>query len=122
MAVTIAELVVADPAEAWAGAGFAVDASGTCRIGTVAIRLVGREAGKGIVGWTLRDLPRGALPDGVDGIPTSTSGLPLAAPGRHPNGVTTIDHVVLLSPDLRRTTTALATLGLDARRERDGEL
>jgi hypothetical protein len=36
--------------------------------------------------------------------------------------VTTIDHVVLLSPDLRRTVASLAAVGVEPRRERDGEL
>ena len=120
MAVTLAELVVADPPEAWAGAGFAVEADGACRVGTVVIRLVGRGAGKGIVGWALREVPAGT--HDVDGVPTTASVAPPGEPGAHPNGVTSIDHVVLLSPDLSRTTAALAAIGLDPRRERDGEL
>jgi hypothetical protein len=40
-------------------------------------------------------------------------------PGTHPNGVTAIDHVVLLSPDLDRTVGSLAAVGADPRRERD---
>jgi len=36
--------------------------------------------------------------------------------------VTSIDHVVLLSPDLERTKVALKAIGLEPRRERDGEL
>ncbi|MEZ0578334.1 VOC family protein [Nocardioides sp. MH1] len=122
MAVTIAELVVADPPQAWVSAGFGVDPDGTCRIGSVAVRLVGRGAGKGIVGWSLRGLPAQTLREGVDGIPTSASDALATPPGDHLNGVTSIDHVVLVSPDLSRTVAALALLGLDPRRERDGEL
>ena len=43
-------------------------------------------------------------------------------PGTHSNGVTAIDHVVLLSPDLGRTVQSLAEVGVEPRRERDGEL
>ena len=43
-------------------------------------------------------------------------------PAEHPNGVTAIDHVVLLSPDLGRTVESLAAIGVEPRRERDGEL
>lgn len=122
MGVTIDELVVADPPAAWEAAGFAVDAGGTCRVGTVRIRLVGPEAGAGIVGWSLRGVDRGLDSEGIDGVPTILSDAPPAEPGSHPNGVVSIDHVVLLSPHLARTVRALATLGLEPRRERDGEL
>ncbi|GAA1547228.1 VOC family protein [Nocardioides humi] len=123
MAVTIAELVVADPPEAWREAGFAVDADGTCRVGSVRIRLVGREQGKGIVGWSLRGLPDAVRSGEVDGVPTTRSTAePTGQTEPHPNGVTHIDHVVLLSPDLDRTRRALEALGLDVRRERAGEL
>lgn len=40
----------------------------------------------------------------------------------HPNGVTSIDHVVLLSPNLSRTVDALNAVGLQSRRVRDTEL
>ena len=43
-------------------------------------------------------------------------------PAEHANGVTAIDHVVLLSPDLGRTVASLAAVGAEPRRERDGEL
>lgn len=39
--------------------------------------------------------------------------------GGHANGVTHIDHVVVLTPDLDRTTAALATVGLEPRRTRE---
>ncbi|KRC55042.1 MULTISPECIES: VOC family protein [unclassified Nocardioides] len=122
MTVTIDALVVADQPEAWQAAGFAVGDDGRCRIGSVAVRLVGGEQGKGVIGWSLRGIP--ADRTDVDGVPTtlSTAPPPSAEPPLHPNGTTHVDHVVLLSPDLDRTTTALADLGLEARRERDGEL
>lgn len=122
MSVTLDELVVADPPEAWLSAGFAVGEDGRCRIGSVAVRLVGGEEGKGVICWSLRGIP--ADRTDVDGVPTtlSTAPLPSAEPPRHPNGASHIDHVVLLSPDLARTTAALADLGLEVRRERDGEL
>lgn len=122
MGVTIDEIVVADAPGAWAAAGFAVDPAGVCRIGTVAVRLAGREQGKGIVGWSLRDVPAGAIDGAIDGIPTTRSEQPAATPGHHPNGVVSIDHVVLMSPDLGRTVRALAAIDLQPRKERDGEL
>ena len=120
MGVTIDEILVGDPPDAWAEAGFAVDDDGTCRIGQVRVRLVGREAGKRILGWSLRDVPVGALDGGtVDGLPTTASAADPAEPAAHPNGATGIDHVVVLCPDLARTVAAVSALGLSPRGERD---
>lgn len=117
---TLAELLVADSAQAWRSAGFQVDPDGVCRIGQVGIRLVGPEAGRGIVGWVLRDLPE-AVGD-LAGVPTQrTDSAPVNA-AVHPNGVTEIDHVVLLSPDLPNTVAAFVVAGVEPRRERDGEM
>ena len=122
MTVTVDEFEVGDPADAWARAGFSVDSAAICRVGGVGIRLVGRGRGTGIVGWSLRGLPSdGSLHD-LDGVPTTRSDAPTATPGTHANGVTAIDHVVLLSPDLNRTVESLAAVGVEPRREQDGEL
>lgn len=118
--VDIVEVLVADEPESWTAAGFSVDSDAVCRIGSVRIRLVGRDHGLGMVGWSLRGVP-GDLLD-VDGVPTRASTVSLAEPAIHPNGVLSIDHVVLLSPDLSRSVAALAAIGLEPRRERDGEL
>jgi hypothetical protein len=122
MTVTVDEFEVADPADAWTRAGFSVDSDAVCRIGGVRIRLVGRGRGTGIVGWSLRGLPSDGSLDDLDGIPTTRSDAVAAAPAEHANGVTAIDHVVLLSPDLGRTVTSLAAVGVNPRRERDGEI
>jgi hypothetical protein len=141
MTVTVDELEVADPADAWTRAGFSVDSDDVCRIGGVRIRLVGRgraapaatsdreaapaatsQARTGIVGWSLRGLPPDNSLVDLDGVPTTRSVAADAEPATHPNGVIAIDHVVLLSPDLGRTVESLAAVGVQPRRERDGEL
>ena len=120
MGVTIDEILVGDPPEAWESAGFSVDDDGVCRIGTVRVRLVGRDGGKRILGWSLRDAPPARLADGtLDGVPTTASSAAPTAPATHANGARFIDHVVLLTPDLARTTAALGAIGLEPRGERD---
>jgi hypothetical protein len=120
MGVTIDEILVGDPRDAWEAAGFTVDDDGTCRIGSVRVRLVGRDGGKRILGWSLRGAPSGRLVGGtVDGLPTTESDAAPPQPASHANGATSIDHVVLLSPDLGRTTAALGELGIEPRGERD---
>ena len=122
MGVTIDEILVGDPREAWEAAGFTVDADGSCRIGQVRVRLVGRDGGKRILGWSLRDAPPARLADGtLDGVPTTASDDPPVEPASHPNGARYIDHVVLLTPDLARTTEALGAIGVTPRGERDSD-
>jgi hypothetical protein len=114
MAVTVDELVVADPPELWNELGFRVE-DDACQIGTVRIRLDSR-AGKRISSWALCGLES----DELDGLATTMSSSNGREPARpHPNGVTVIDHVVAFSPDLDRTVTALQRAGLELRRIRE---
>lgn len=114
--VTIDELTIADEPGAWAALGFAVERE-RCRIGDVTIRLAGRDAGRGLVGWSLREVASSEL----DGLPTARSSqpMPASAPAPHANGVEAIDHVVVVSPALDRTIAALQAAGLDLRRIRE---
>jgi hypothetical protein len=138
----LVEIEVGDDAIDWESLGFTV-VGGVATVGTVRLRFAGAddERGRGIVGWTLRG---GGVPTGdVDGLPTAydvagveaadagaaATGADATAAGRatagdtdaarHPNGVTHIDHVVVMTPDLDRTTAALATVGLESRRTRE---
>src|SRR3546814_17471748 len=54
MGVTLDEILVGDPREAWEAAGFTVDPDGTCRIGTAKVRLVGRAGGNSNLARALR--------------------------------------------------------------------
>jgi catechol 2,3-dioxygenase-like lactoylglutathione lyase family enzyme len=118
--LTIDELTVADAAAAWSALGFEVE-DGVCVLGEVRLRLAGAEGGGGLVGWSLRGLAAGALAGGdLDGLATAASERP--PPGTapaHPNGITAIDHVVAISPDLDRTVAVLRGAGLDLRRIRE---
>lgn len=110
---------MADGADAWRGVGFTVDHDGSCRIGAVTIRLLGRDAGSGVQAWAFRDLTTRV--SDVDGIPTTASPPPREARpggGAHPNGVEVIDHVVVATPDPERTIAALERVGLTHRRTR----
>lgn len=112
---TLDELTVADEPGAWAALGFALDGD-TCVLGETRIRLVGRDAGRGLTGWSLRSIESTDL----DGLVTSRSDRP--APSKQPehtNGVTTLDHVVAITPALDRTIAALRGAGLDLRLVRE---
>ena len=122
MSVTIDEVLVGDPPDAWTAAGFTVGDDGTCRIGQVRIRMVGRDGGKRILGWSLRGAPEGSLGDGtLDGLATTASSRAPGEPATHANGTLSLDHLVLLTPDLARTTAALGDLGVTPRGQRDAD-
>jgi hypothetical protein len=124
VAVTLDELTVADPPGAWRECGFSVEGD-VCALGEIRIRLgacppssppASSGDTKGKLGWSLRGT--GSLD--LDGLPTARSDRP--PPGEsqpHPNGVTALDHVVAISPDLDRTVSALVAAGLDLRRIRE---
>jgi hypothetical protein len=97
---SIDELEIADEPAAWSAAGFDV-AAGLCRVARVRLRLVGKGARRGIVGWTLGEAASGE------------------AAGPHPNGAVRVDHVVMLSPNLDRTVGELESQGFDLRRRRE---
>ena len=120
MGASIDEIVVGDPPETWRSAGFTVDDDGTTRVGSVRIKLVGRNAGKRILGWSLRGVDLDGLAQ-LDGLPTTTSARPPASPAAHANGALLLDHLVVFTPDLDRTTDRLEALGVAARRTRDSD-
>jgi hypothetical protein len=115
MTPTVDELIVADEPNAWSALGFALDGD-TCVVGDVRIRLAGPDAGKGLTGWSLRGVERTEL----DGLTTTRSDRQPPSEGPlHPNGVTSLDHVVAIAPALERTVAALQGAGLDLRRVRE---
>jgi hypothetical protein len=107
----IAELrLAADPA-AWANAGFAIDDHGLTRIGTVPVRF------GDAMGWTLVG-PRTA---DLDGLVTEIAGPGQVGPEprEHPNGVSSIDHIVVFTSSLARTIAAFEAAGIRCRRVRE---
>lgn len=114
-------LTLADDREAWERLGFAADAAGTITVGTVALHFTAPAAAGapdepgGVTGWTLQ----GTGPGDLDGLPTAWTAQGAGSPAVHPNGAVVLDHVVAMTPDLDRTTAALAGAGLDLRRTRE---
>lgn len=108
--IEIEQLAIgADPA-AWRNACFVIEGD-AARAGAVCLRFV---PGGGILGWRLsRDAGK------IDGLPQAAPADVAASAGPHSNGVTQIDHLVVLTPDLERTTRALEEIGVGRRRVRE---
>jgi hypothetical protein len=114
-ATTIDEIVLADEPTRWEALGFAVS-DGILQLGTVRLALAGRDAGRGIIEWSLR----GVSSTELDGLSTTVSERPQhTCSSEHPNGVGAIDHVVAMSSELDRSMRALELAGLDLRRIRE---
>src|SRR3954469_17491313 len=97
MSVVLEEVVAADEPATWEALGFEVR-DGVVWLGGVALRLAGRGAGEGIVGWR----PRRLASPPLGGLAAETAREPASEAPRpdHPNGALALDHVVALTDDL----------------------
>jgi catechol 2,3-dioxygenase-like lactoylglutathione lyase family enzyme len=119
---SIARLMVDDDPSVWRSAGFAVDSSGHCRIGTVELVIEAVGDATGITSWVLAAAPDETVND-VDGLSTA-HGEPasVGGPVDHRNGAVSIDHVVVMTPDLDRTIAAVERgLGVPLKRIREAQ-
>ena len=116
MGPALTSIRVGDTPEAWVAAGFTVD-DGTVRVGPIRIELdTDDDLGPARVGWSLA----GEVAESIDGIPTAAAEATHtdAPPPAHANGITGVDHVVVMTPDLERTVSALTAAGFEERRRR----
>lgn len=95
-----------DDPDAWAGAGFHVE-DGALGLGATTLRLGG--SGAGFEGWALDGVDHP-----IDGLP-SVDPVRAASPTDHPNGITSIDHVVVRTGDCDRTIAAFTGAGFEVR-------
>lgn len=107
-------LTIGDAPAAWERAGFALDGD-RLAVDGVTIRLIGDAGPRGILSWEL-DVPN---PRTVDGLVHDDVGEPAPALP-HPNGVRLVDHVVVVTRDIDRTTAALGEVSLVPRRTERG--
>jgi hypothetical protein len=103
-------LHVGDPPELWRGLGFTVR-DAVCPVDGVQHTL--GASGHGVVAWALG----GA--DELTELATFPPPPPPSIETVHANGVTSLDHVVVATPDLGRTLAAFESAGLPLRRTRE---
>jgi hypothetical protein len=112
----LAEVNIADPAEAWTGLGFDVDEDRNLDLGGVRLRL-GAKGQRGIVSWSLR---RVNAMGSIDGLATPVPRMLRPPPFKtHPNGATGLDHVVVTTPEFDRTAEAFRRAGLALKRTQE---
>jgi hypothetical protein len=104
-------VTLGDEPDAWRAAGFHVDVD-RFETGGVTWHLAGSAGGRGVRGWQLEP----AVDRTVDGLAPAEAGALSSESVVHPNGTTALDHLVVTTDDLDRTTSALATIGLEPRR------
>ncbi len=101
----------ADPGR-WTEAGFGISGD-AMRVGEVPLVF---GPGEGVLAWRLAGF------DGeVDGLPVASPSHVVAAESVHANGAIRVDHLVVFSPDLERTTAALEEIDIERRRVREVE-
>jgi hypothetical protein len=111
-AIEVEQLTIGADPTAWKRVGFAIEWDMT-RVGAVDLHF---GTGEGILGWRLTsDVGE------IDGLPVAPAARSKPRDAPHPNGVTHIDHLVVFTPDLERTTHALEEAGIERRRVREVE-
>lgn len=104
----------AEPSQ-WRELGFEVRAEREVMVGGVRLELLPSAERGAISSWALDGE---GVPDSIDGLATDAD-VRDGSSAAHPNGVTGIDHVVVFTPSLERTTAAFAEIGVDCRRVRE---
>ena len=99
-------LTVGGAVEPWRQLGLVVDHDGMVPLFGTGIRITG-DGDPGLRGWALSGGEPGASDD-IDGLPTELVPAPTPRFAEHPIGAIGLDHVVIVSDDLERTTAAIA--------------
>ena len=116
-------LSVAGDVDTWRSLGLTVTDEGTIPLMGASIRIVAERSGgdTGIVGWALSGGDAGAATHlDIDGLATDVVAPPAPLYADHPLGASGLDHVVVLTADLERTSGAIAAAtGCELKRIRE---
>jgi hypothetical protein len=118
----LVEVRVSAEPDAWRAAGVPLDGQGLGWLGSVLLRVDPSLGPPGLRSWVL-DVGTGAAITDVDGLPTEVGAAsPSSTEPDGALGVTGIDHVVVVTPDLDRTVAAVENeLRVPLLRTREGE-
>ncbi len=111
----VAALRIGAAPEGWRELGFDVGDDGVAMLGCVRLELWPSAEEGEIESWALEGA---GIPGSIDGLRTD-AGDRGGAHAAHPNGALAIDHIVVLTPSLERTSAAFAEVGVECRRVRE---
>jgi hypothetical protein len=111
----VAALRIGGEASQWRELGFEVAEEGLVMAGGVRLELLPSSEQGTIGSWALDGE---GVPDSIDGLRTDEADRGGPEPV-HANTVVGIDHVVVMTPSLERTTAAFAEIGVECRRIRE---
>jgi len=125
-------LCIAGDIKLWRSIGLTVLDDGTVPLFGTSLRVTSPpnsapgsdQTASGIVGWALSGVTPSQNTDTIDGLPTQVVGSSDPLFASHNLGVSALDHVVVLTPDLERTSNAISeATGCELRRIREvGEM
>ena len=118
MSLRLQSIVVGEGSSPWEAAGFTV-ADDLITIGSLVVECRGDAETRSR--WSFGGAGRLLTVDGISVVRSAHASRMGSDPDRdaHPNRVIDLDHVVMRSPDLDRTTAMLENLGIECRRIRD---
>ena len=126
MSARVEELSIASDPGAWRSIGLVVGDDGTIPLIGTSLRVIGAPAGSdgdeagGIVGWALSGVDPALDGTLVDGLATTVVGPATPVHAAHPIGASGLDHVVVTTDDLERTSAAVAeATGCELKRVRE---
>ena len=120
----VERLDVAGDPDTWRSLGLTVTDDGTIPLVGASIRIVpdDENGSAGIVGWALSgiDTPANATSIDIDGLTTDVVDAAAPVYADHPLGASGLDHVVVMTADLERTSGAIAeATGCELKRIRE---
>ncbi len=119
MTVRAEMITIAGDVDAWSSIGLTVAPDGVIPLLGTSLRIVSMGDGSGVVGWSLSGSPEDPAAS-IDGLRTEWVELAEPMYAAHPSGASSLDHVVVLTPDLERTSEAIAVAtGCELRRIRE---
>ncbi len=121
MTAQVEWLEVAGERDVWRSLGLVVSDDGLIALMGTCVRIVDADP-PGIVGWALSGIDPTADGSSVDGLATTVVEARGPVFAQHELGASGIDHLVVMTPDLTRTTEAVAALtGCELKRVREVE-
>jgi hypothetical protein len=112
-------LVIGDNTDSWVRAGFSVTRTGEVNFGNFVLQLIGINNNRGVIGWEFSEPIGSSI---LCDIPVTKALAPtIPSSPQHPNGVVSVDHIVLKSENIMSTVEELGIIGLQPRRRNRDE-